>query len=76
MNFLHSCITCKYHTPSEDHADSGTCRRYPPMMVAESNPGDFGEGGTSVIISMFPLVEGGDWCGEYQAQTPFISNEG
>ena len=56
-----TCVFWRFGCSTDDfdqklHPDNyiGDCRRYPPMLP----------GGTEE--SEFPLVEAGEWCGEYK----------
>lgn len=44
--------------------ETGVCRRKPPICgqpIAASNIGGWG-----IAVSLFPVVRGSEWCGEYQ----------
>ena len=66
-----TCGNCLFCEPVDD--DVGRCKRYPPvivtsLVVVETD----GEGGrysqTNALwnASQWPLVEGNEWCGEYE----------
>ena len=48
------CAGCEYYT-AEPRADTGICRRYPPIAVTD----DEGFGFTQ------PPVDADEWCGEF-----------
>lgn len=65
-----SCEGCHFYQSLHPKTDRGECRRYPPTIiereVAKSMEGDL----LSAIYqgSWWPLVEVGEWCGEYQPE--------
>lgn len=44
--------------------ESGICRRYPPSTGEAIAV--FKEVGVGIAASLFPVVKGREWCGEYQ----------
>ena len=49
-----SCASCRFFVPNQ--TDSvGYCRRFPPVPVAEEE----------MTVSVFPVTDSADWCGEY-----------
>jgi len=69
------CAECKYWlkiAPTLEHADSGSCRRYPPVFdpswVQEVTtfPSDDGfDTGTDTSYWVRPVVDKNSFCGEY-----------
>lgn len=49
-----SCSWCRFR-------QGETCRRFPPVPVADSET-------RGVIASFWPMVDGTDWCGEWQEE--------
>jgi hypothetical protein len=71
-----SCADCRYShvriMPAEDTAPDEAhleCRRWPPTVVpAVLMPDAIGDGVTVFgVTTQWPDVEGGDWCGEFEA---------
>jgi hypothetical protein len=59
-----NCITCAYFerdADSEEDADKGTCRRNPPGVAYDPEEG--------IGLTVWPLVDFLDWCGEHREQT-------
>lgn len=59
---MKQCNTCMYYMRGEyDPAkDEGGCRRFPPYVFLH------GEG----VRTVFPIVLGTFWCGEWKPPTP------
>lgn len=60
------CASCRYGTT--ERSGNGpvtvgerqiTCRRYPPVPLAVPAPGGI------QVLNAFPVVQPGQWCGEY-----------
>ena len=60
------CKKCRYFRPfMGGEGQSGECRRYPPRIIAGARPDadtDFDNNG------YWPVVGGGDWCGEWHTK--------
>lgn len=54
-----TCSSCLYGVFSGAGAPQGLCKRYPPEVVALP--------GMQIGSAAFPVVAGGDWCGEHLA---------
>lgn len=60
-----TCATCRYFLLSGDDA---MCRRYPPTAVLQPAT-DGNAAGVFIVqraLTVWPGVEPGDWCGEWQ----------
>ena len=58
-----ACRDCLYYL--DIHPGDGSCRRSPPAVHVV----DVRDGGSSFerIHTRYPMVSGGDWCGEWSA---------
>ena len=46
--------------------EMGICRRNPPSIGSVIAESEFA--GIGIAYSLFPVIQGGEWCGEYQPQ--------
>ena len=59
-NTVETCFSCTWYVPMpDDGADSGHCRAMPPIPVQSAVMGK------PAILSVWPSVDSGDWCGEF-----------
>jgi hypothetical protein len=59
------CRKCRFYAASgRQPEDSGHCRRFPPLI-----PRSLGADEIDLVLraGIWPMVEGGSWCGEFQA---------
>jgi hypothetical protein len=47
----------------------GICRRNPPSIGSVIAESEFT--GIGIAYSLFPVIKGGEWCGEYQPQKQY-----
>ena len=65
-NSVDQCDSCTWYTPSSDDGPhSGTCHAMPPIPVQSAVMGQ------PVILSVWPTVDAGDFCGEYTTPTRY-----
>ena len=57
---LDSAVTLMYSK------NMGICRRNPPSIGSVIAESEFA--GIGIAYSLFPVIQGGEWCGEYQPQ--------
>lgn len=58
MNTKRTCETCRYYDEHYIDPDVGFCRRHTPRLDDYSDQLEGTRGA-------WPIVESGDWCGEY-----------
>jgi hypothetical protein len=57
------CMTCAFFDDTDPTSPlAGECRAHPPMPVTENVDGE------DRIVSYWPDVDYGDWCGEWKAK--------
>jgi len=49
--------------------EMGICRRNPPSIGSAIAESEFA--GIGIAYSLFPVIQGGEWCGEYQPQKQY-----
>ncbi len=49
--------------------EMGICRRNPPSIGSVIAESEFT--GIGIAYSLFPVIKGGEWCGEYQPQKQY-----
>lgn len=64
-----SCEECSNFSPITIQDDPcGQCRRYPPKIVEVFNsPSDESNFDSVSVMSHWPIVSLGDWCGEFKS---------
>ena len=60
-----TCASCRFREPDSrpEHALSGQCRRYPPLVVETVA---FDGSGYNHFSQHHPWVDADHWCGEHQ----------
>lgn len=56
-----TCGTCKYFAVYDHLQDEGQCHRYPPLIAGDR---------PAQLMSKFPEVHAGNWCGEFRPRQP------
>ena len=70
------CETCRFWRkwPTRKDADGevpvGTCRRFPPVIVANEEIQPAPDDDIRLSSTMYPATYGDDWCGEFQPKLP------
>lgn len=56
------CLSCKFWegTGGNEFMEWGECHRHPPTMPRRSEQDE------EARFANFPIVDGGDWCGEWR----------
>jgi hypothetical protein len=62
VNDGRSCAQCWFFVAEDEKRVSGACHRYPPKTVVF--PDERGE--TDIKGSVWPFVQGEQWCGEFR----------
>jgi len=62
------CSNCTFSIIKEDEKNVYFCHRLPPELFITGTTGnDITEPKRSVYETQFPILGGGDWCGEHKA---------
>jgi hypothetical protein len=67
------CGTCEFWALWPSGENVGSCKRYPPAMIAISNTDPWGKLMSSVEQHV-PTTQQADWCGEYRRKNTQCSS--
>lgn len=62
------CEDCKFWNPPVTEGRKGSCRRYPPTLISDTQ-GSL-DNVFSDIWTGYPNVDSHDWCGELEPKEP------
>lgn len=60
------CGSCEFWLPHSSPSDFGTCKRYPPTMVAVEQRNRHGGPNWVDVEQHLPTMAKPDWCGEWK----------
>lgn len=66
------CGNCKFGKPRKENVKEIDCHRYPSQVTAILVQNQLGQP-QPVYLNATPVMEGADWCGEYQPKKSLVS---